>query len=276
MEALSESTDLTYPQAVDPTMQVDQPMETDKLPIQPPIQPSEIIGPQSGKHEEFSVEKVLDRRIKNGKVEYLLKWKGYSNFFSEDNTWEPEDNLDCPDLISAYEEARLKREREVAAPPEVEEGHSTRKRAKRGDKKKKVEEVEKPRGLARGLQPEKILAGQLFHGTLYFLVKWQDCQEMDVVPGHDLGESFPDFVINYYEQCAPFSVRHAVGRVPRAAPELPPLETPQTDTETPMEVSQEDTTTTTQTEEAPVELPAPEPQPPISEPESQSIEVPVN
>ena len=47
------------------------------------------------------VEKILDSRIgKNGKTEYLLKWK---SFDVNEATWEPKDTMDCEEMICEFE-----------------------------------------------------------------------------------------------------------------------------------------------------------------------------
>ena len=51
--------------------------------------------------EEYSVEKIISKCYDfNGKVQYLIKWKGYQN---KDSTWEPVENLYCHDLIEEFE-----------------------------------------------------------------------------------------------------------------------------------------------------------------------------
>ena len=51
-----------------------------------PPEPIEVEG-----QPEYEVEEVLDSRLKKGKLEYLIKWSGYTD---EYNTWEPVSNLE--------------------------------------------------------------------------------------------------------------------------------------------------------------------------------------
>jgi len=63
--------------------------------------------------EEYVVEQILSHRVtRKGKLEYYLKWKGFSD---ADNTWEPAENLNCKDLVEAYEAQRAKKEKKTSS-----------------------------------------------------------------------------------------------------------------------------------------------------------------
>ncbi|XP_028674440.1 chromobox protein homolog 8-like [Erpetoichthys calabaricus] len=59
----------------------------------------------------FAAESIIKRRIRRGRVEYLIKWKGWSQKYS---TWEPEENILDARLFAAFEERE--RERELFGP----------------------------------------------------------------------------------------------------------------------------------------------------------------
>ncbi|XP_054718915.1 chromobox protein homolog 1-like [Uloborus diversus] len=139
--------------------------------------------------EEYIVEKILNKRIRAGRTEYFLKWKGYPE---SDNTWEPEENLDCPDMIEEFEVQHRKKEAE--------------KKHKLGDdsspvpvKKVKAEE-ERPRGFDRNLDPESIIGATDTTGELMFLIKWKNCDEADLVPAKVANKRCPQVVIKFYEE----------------------------------------------------------------------------
>lgn len=156
--------------------------------------------------EEYVVETILDKRItKNGKVEYYLAWKGYG---PEENTWEPKENLGCPDLIKKFEDAeRAKKKQRKStsssspAPNSVGASGDGLNEGAEGTPARKAhpEEVAKPRGFDRGLQAERIIGATDTGGELMFLVQWKGTDEADLVPARQANVKCPQVVIQFYQ-----------------------------------------------------------------------------
>ncbi|CAF1138962.1 unnamed protein product [Rotaria sp. Silwood1] len=150
---------------------------------------------------EFIVEKILDRKVVNGEVYYFLKWKGFDN---SENTWEPEMNLDCPELIADYHKRANKKSSETN---EITTVKDSNKRPLRNsldqqesiiDTSKKVKQTEEY-GYARGLEIEKILGATDVYGELMFLIKWQATDKPELVPARIANVKSPQHVIRFYE-----------------------------------------------------------------------------
>jgi len=62
--------------------------------MSPPPLPEIVDG-----KEEWVVEEILDSRMVNWKLHYLVKWEGFS---VEHNSWEPWDNVHAPELVADF------------------------------------------------------------------------------------------------------------------------------------------------------------------------------
>jgi hypothetical protein len=76
------------------SFKIDAPINVSRLrPYKPPTIPGQQTTPQPPieveGEPEFMVEEILDSRLRRNKLEFLVKWEGYTD---ENNSWEPEDN----------------------------------------------------------------------------------------------------------------------------------------------------------------------------------------
>lgn len=67
--------------------------------------PSTAKDAENGADEEgYEVQEIVDHKYKGKRMKklYLIRWQGYG---PENDTWEPEDSLMCPDIVAKYLEA---------------------------------------------------------------------------------------------------------------------------------------------------------------------------
>ncbi len=56
----------------------------------------------------YDVEKIINDRVINGKIQYLIKWVGYPD---SENTWEDEENVLSKDLVENYKKEKIKKKK---------------------------------------------------------------------------------------------------------------------------------------------------------------------
>lgn len=123
-------------------------------------------------------------------------------FFRSENTWEPEENLDCPDLISEYEnKAKNKSKRKSEVEPDSKKKKKTDAGSSTTNENIAPSIDENPqRGFDRGLVPEKIIGATDSSGELMFLMKWKNSDEADLVLAKTANQKCPQIVIQFYEE----------------------------------------------------------------------------
>lgn len=145
--------------------------------------------------EEFTVEKILGKRIRSGRVEYLLKWNGFPD---SDNTWEPKENLICQELLDEYEaslatggkgkEKKKPESKRKAPAPKAEHSvaeHSEADTTIASQQEKgaaaaasaAAEDIDRrspdsPAGFDRGLPLKSIIGATEENGQIFFCIEW--------------------------------------------------------------------------------------------------------
>lgn len=61
----------------------------------------------------MQVESILDSRVRHGKQQFKIRWKGFG---PADDTWEDEENVDSPELIAAFLKGPSKAEKPAKSP----------------------------------------------------------------------------------------------------------------------------------------------------------------
>ncbi|CAF2727801.1 unnamed protein product [Rotaria sp. Silwood2] len=161
--------------------------------------------------ERFEIERIVDKRYRNDRLEYLIKWRGYPD---SQNTWEPSNNIEGEqesELLAEYE-THNKQQQKILNSGSRSAINTLSPNKHRNDEvinnamKKRpfgssgLQSLNTSNGFDRGFEAEKVLGATDSAGELMLLVKWRHSDEADLVPARIVNVKCPRLVIEFYEQ----------------------------------------------------------------------------
>ncbi|KAG5680621.1 hypothetical protein PVAND_010115 [Polypedilum vanderplanki] len=154
--------------------------------------------------ETYEVESILDKRTTDdGKIEYFLKWRNYSD---DDNTWEPAENLNCPDLIEDFENKLLNDELTVVV-EDLNNGEENALEINVLDNEENLvynkENTIKKEGndlVMIEKIPEEVIGATDSNGQLEYMIKWKDVDECTLIPSVEAKEKCSKLLVDFFEK----------------------------------------------------------------------------
>jgi len=162
-------------------------------------------APEDEVGEEYVVEKIVGRRKKNSQIEYLLKWKGYSD---DDNTWTPAKLCNCQDLIAQFIEQHAKENPPSSKKRKETDGNSssssnnnasTKSKDGTSPKSTKLIRTEGKVGFEYGDQVDEIIGARMINGEINLYLSWKGRKEYSFVPSKVANVKIPQTVLSFYE-----------------------------------------------------------------------------
>ena len=125
----------------------------------------------------YEVEAIIGHRIRNGKKQYLLKWKSFND---SDATWEDEDSLNCPELLAEYKSY-------------------CESMAKMKVKQKIQQNIISDAKMIRLKQPEIVISAYKKDDILFYRVGCKNPNSFLSMPADELRKVRPDLICNFLE-----------------------------------------------------------------------------
>ncbi|XP_063054002.1 chromobox protein homolog 3b [Engraulis encrasicolus] len=160
--------------------------------------------------QEFVVERIMQRRVTHGRVEYFLKWKGFTE---ADSTWEPEDNLDCPELIQEFLRGVVLDANEMGVAMDTTEMGGVIMEPRLQPKEEEEEDLDTVQRFLDMADEESVMGNTHTrththsdriigctdrHGELTFLIQWKGGSDVSLMSAREATERNPEMVIDFY------------------------------------------------------------------------------